>query len=154
MCSILQSIEGRWTCLQLPRSVSFPLLKYKYYICYAPVLQQQEVFDACFNSLNESEVSSAISAVLQGGNTQFSLLKKSPFDSSEFDLCNSCRNSCFSGSLSHSPSEACSCVLPDHPYWKPRQMLMCFWSQSFVNPLLSHTCKFAFLFLFAGLGKK
>lgn len=44
-----------------------PLLKYKYYICYAPVVQQQEVFDACFNISVDTFV------VPQEGNTQFSL---------------------------------------------------------------------------------
>lgn len=56
-CSLIQNVfyfavhlgkinmsAATWMCF-------FPLLKYKYNICYAPAVQQQEVFDVCFNIL-------------------------------------------------------------------------------------------------------
>jgi len=50
-CSPLRADEHVSSYLDL---FLFPFLNIN--ICCAPVLQQQEVFDACFNSLHESEI--------------------------------------------------------------------------------------------------
>lgn len=41
---------GRLTGQQLPESIYFFFLKYKYCICYTSVIQKLEAFDACFNN--------------------------------------------------------------------------------------------------------